>query len=207
MTYLLRNKPYIPKEIKDEKGPILLHISDTPEESYNYVIKVIENINPQYIVHTGDIVDNIKLETRKSYLPLYEKGSKKFIDFIENYSATSYYVMGNHDDINVVKTFLNKGIILGKGVIEIEGKTFFVSHEYEKSNVKVDYYLFGHSFDPFHYKKGNEIGLNGLISMNAIALSTGKIYQIEYPYGVNYYRKMERRSIGLWFSQIASMEV
>jgi len=195
--YLFINKPYIPPEIKTEEGPLLLHISDTPEESYKYVMKVIENINPQYIVHTGDIVDNIKLETNKSYLYLYEKGLEKFINSIEKHNITTYYVMGNHDDIDSVIKFSNKGIILERGVIEIEGRSFYVSHEYEKSNIKTNYCLFGHSPEIVHYKEKEQTILNGLLHMNVIALSTGTIYQIEYPLGTNYYRKIEKGSIGL----------
>lgn len=195
--YLLINKPYIPKEIKTEKGPLLLHISDTPEESYKYVMKAIDDINPQYIVHTGDIVDNIKLETSDSYLSLYKKGLEKFIESIEKRNAILYYVMGNHDDIDSVMELSNKGIILEKGVIEIEGYSFYASHEYEESNIQTNYSLFGHSPEPSHYRNKDQSVLNGLLNMNVIALSTGNIYQIEYPLGTNYYRKIERGSIGI----------
>jgi len=191
------NKPYIPPELEAEKGPLLLHMSDTPEESYKYVIRVIDHINPQYIVHTGDIVDNIKLETNSSYLSIYENGLKKFIDSLESYNAIPYYVIGNHDNIDSVIKFSNKGIILDRGVIEIEGYSFYVSHEYEESNTKANYCLFGHSPVPSHYKDKEKTILNGILHMNVIALSTGKVYQIEYPLGTNYYRKIEKGSIGL----------
>lgn len=58
---LLLNKPYIPAELADTKGPLLLHISDTPQEIYPYIIKFVQMLQPSYIVHTGDLVDNIKL--------------------------------------------------------------------------------------------------------------------------------------------------
>lgn len=198
--YLFFNKPYIPPEIKLEKGPLLLHISDTPEESYNYVMKVIDNINPQYIVHTGDIVDNIKLETNINYLSTYENGLKNFLDSIESYDLVPYYVIGNHDHINSVTKFSKKGIILEKGVIEIEGYSFYLSHQYEEFeeySIKTDYWLFGHSPNPCHYKSEEQVILNGLLHMNIIALSTGNIYQIEYPLSTNYYRKIEKGSIGI----------
>lgn len=195
--YLLFNQPYIPPELKDEKGPLLLHISDTPEESYKYIIKVIDKINPQYIVHTGDIVDNIKLGTNRNYLSIYENALKKIMDVIEDYNAVPYYIIGNHDDINSVIKFSNKGIILEKGIIEIEGHSFYVSHEYEAGNIKAEYCLFGHDPAPVHYREKNQTILNGLLHINIIALSTGKIYQLEYPIGTDYYRKIERRSIGL----------
>ncbi len=174
-----------------------MHISDTTEEAYKYIMKVVEEINPQYIVHTGDIVDNIKLETNYSYLHLHQKGLKKFIDSIEKYRAKIYYVLGNHDDKESVEMFSSRGIILERGIIEIEGKTFYVSHKYKKSNANTDYYLFGHSFEPGHCKDKDQILLNGVLNMSVISLSTGNIYQIEYRMGINYYRKMERGSIGL----------
>lgn len=189
--------PYIPGEIYQDGGPLLLHISDTPEEVHSYIIKVIEKINPQYIVHTGDIVDNIKLETNSNYLSMYKNRLKKFIDSIEQYNTIPYYVMGNHDDINSVTMLSKKGIILEKGVIEIEGNSFCLSHDFDDCGTETDYCLFGHCFDTFRCKDNKKLILNGLNNMNVIGLSTGKVYQIKYPVGVNYYRKMERGSIGL----------
>lgn len=183
--------------MKNEEGPLLMHISDTTEETFKYILQVIKSINPQYIVHTGDIVDNIKLETNKDYLPLYERGLKKIIDSIENCDLTPYYVIGNHDNINSIRSVSKKGIILKKGVVEIEGRSFNLSHKYEKSNIDTDYFLYGHAFYPAHYKEGNRINLNGILNMNVIALFSGNIYHLEYPMGINYYRKMERGSIGL----------
>lgn len=190
--------PYIPEEIYKDKGPLLLHISDTPEESYSFIFKVIEKINPQYIVHTGDIVDNIKLETNKNYLYLYEEALERFIKAIEKHkNITPYYVMGNHDDIDSVKRLSNRGIILEKGVVSIEGLDFCLFHDYEKLDIKTDYCLFGHKFHPSHHIDEGQIVLNGILNINIISLSTGNLYQIDYPSGINYYRKMTRGSIGL----------
>lgn len=195
--YRLLGIPYIPEEIYKDGGSLLLHISDTPEECYSYIMKVIEKINPQYIVHTGDIVDNIKLETNSNYLPSYEIGLKRFIDSIEQYNIKAYYVMGNHDNINSVAKISKKGIILEKGIIEIEDNSFCLSHNYDNCEVETDYCLFGHDFNQFYCSNKNKLALNGLLNMNVIGLSTGKVYKVKYPMGINYYRKMERGSIGL----------
>lgn len=195
--YLFFNKPYIPPELKKEEGPILLHISDTPEESFKYIIKVIDKINPQYIVHTGDIVDNIKLGTNRNYLSTYENGLQKIIQSIEEYNVHPYYIVGNHDNIDSIMKFSNKGVVLERGFIEIEKSLFYVSHEYEEGHIKADYCLFGHAPAPYHYKEKNQTILNGLLNINIIVLSTGKVYQLEYPVGTNYYRKIERKSVGL----------
>jgi hypothetical protein len=50
----LINYPHISIDfLKDLKGPLLLHISDTPSGIYNDIFKIIDIIKPQYIVHTG----------------------------------------------------------------------------------------------------------------------------------------------------------
>lgn len=174
-----------------------MHISDTTEGIYKYIDRVIQEINPQYIVHTGDIVDNIKLETNADYLYLHQKGLSLFQDVIKKYRGNIYYALGNHDDRESVKSILNGGIIVSKELITIEGKVFSMSHKYEMLQKKADYYLFGHSFDPCSYEKSGEVFLNGLTKINIIVLSTGRIYELGYPVGVNYERKMEKRSVGL----------
>lgn len=189
--------PYIPEEVYEDEGALLLHISDTPEESYPYIMKVIEKINPQYIVHTGDIVDNIKLENNFTFLPSYENKAKEFIASIEKYNAKPYYVVGNHDNIDSIAKISKKGTILEKGIVEIEDTLFCLSHSYQDCNKETDYCLFGHNFKEFYFEDQDKSALNGLNNMNVIGLSTGKVYKINYPMGINYYRKMVKRNIGL----------
>ena len=74
------NYPYIPKELLENlKGPILLHISDTPVDIYKYIFRIVEKLKPQIIVHTGDLVDNIKLEKYKDKIIQYHKGVAKLL--------------------------------------------------------------------------------------------------------------------------------
>lgn len=189
--------PYIPEEIYEDKGALLLHISDTPEESYPYIMKVIEKINPQYVVHTGDMVDNIKLENNFSYLSSYENKLEKFINSIEKYNIKPYYVIGNHDNIHSIERLSKKGTVLEEGIVEIENNLFSLSHSHEGCKNEADYCLFGHNFKEFYFQDQEKLALNGLNSMNVIGLSTGRVYKINYPMSMNYYRRMERLSIGL----------
>lgn len=191
--------PYISKELLDEiKGPILLHISDTPVDIYGYIFRIIEILKPQYIVHTGDMADNIKLEIYKYKMDSYCKGVAKLIDGVEkNKFSKIYYVLGNHDDYETVSNLTDRGIILNDGILTIEGYTFSVSHYYKENLNDVDFNLYGHSFEPSHYIKGATVGLNGLLNINIIDLSNKRVFQLDYPSGTDTSRGMKLKRIGL----------
>jgi predicted phosphodiesterase len=193
------NYPYISKELLDEiKGPILLHISDTPVDIYNYIFRVIDILKPQYIVHTGDMADNIKLEIYKYKMDSYCKGVAKLVDGIEkNNCSKIYYVLGNHDNYETVSNMTKRGIILKDGILDIDGCSFFVSHYYKENCNKVDFNLYGHSFEPNHYKKDSTVGLNGLLNINIIDLSNKRVFHLDYPTGTNVSRGMKLKRIGL----------
>lgn len=194
------NYPYISKELLEEiKGPILLHISDTPVDIYNYIFRVIDILKPQYIVHTGDMADNIKLEIYKYKMDSYCKGVAKLIEGIEKNNKCSkiYYVLGNHDDYETVSNLTKRGIILRDGTLDLDGCSIIVSHYYKENSNKVDFNLYGHSFEPNHYKKDTTVGLNGLLNINIIDLSNKRVFHLNYPSSTNISRGMKLRRIGL----------
>ena len=191
--------PNISDEItKELKGPIILHISDTPEDVYKRIFKVINILRPQYIIHTGDMADNIKLENNRKLIYSYQKNMVKLIGGLEatEYSKV-YYVLGNHDDYETVSRLSRKGTILEDGILTIDDCTLFVSHYHKENTFNADFNLFGHSFEPGHYKKDETRGLNGLLNINIIDLSSKKVFHLEYPVGTNRQRCMESRKIGL----------
>ncbi len=197
---LLLNIPYIPEELYTRgKGPFLLHISDTPEEIHGYIFNTIKKINPQYIVHTGDIVDNIKLETYKNKKMAYAKALKGLVHNMENTGARGiYYAVGNHDDVDILRETIKQGRILGgKETFTIGEYSFYATHYYQEKRPSASFHLFGHSFTPGNKKDDGEIILNGTLNMHAIDLSTGEVYYIPYPLGTNQFRKMERARIGI----------
>ena len=197
---LLLNIPYISKDFYEEgKGPFLLHISDTPEEIHSYLIKLVKKINPQYIVHTGDIVDNIKLEIDKQKKDSYLKGLKKTVKYLETTDAKDvYFTAGNHDDRELIKAVISRSRLLEENeTFTIEGYSFYASHYFCEARPSTDYYLFGHSFEPKNKIEESKILLNGLTNINVIDLSTGRVYIAIYPLGTNQFRKMERVRIGI----------
>ncbi|KAB3540988.1 metallophosphoesterase [Alkaliphilus pronyensis] len=198
VAYSLTNYPYIPEEfIKEAVGPMLIHISDTPSDIYTYIYRVIEKVKPKYIIHTGDLVDDIKLEILKGFKDEYYKNAKKLIKRLDASDAITYYALGNHDDHNIVTGLTDRGIVIEKATVEIESLIFHLNHYHEDNNEDKDFYLFGHGFYPAHYNGTDFIGLNGLLNINIIDLSTKKVYQLKYPIGTNRLRRMELGRIGI----------
>lgn len=195
----LFNYPYISEELlKEIKGPILLHISDTPVDTYPYIFRIIKTLKPQFIIHTGDMADNIKLEIYKNRIDCYHKGVTKLIDGLEkNLDSKIYYILGNHDDYETVSQLTKRGVILEEGLLTIEDCRLAVGHYHKEYSFKVDFNLYGHSFVPRHYKKEGTIGLNGLLNINIIDLSTKGVFHLNYPVGTNRLRGMELKRIGI----------
>lgn len=193
------NYPYIQGDLlKNIKGPVLLHISDTPVDIYPYIFRIIHIIKPQYIIHTGDMADNIKLEKYKNRINYYYKDVKELIEGLEkNEFSKVYYLLGNHDDYDTVSQLTKRGIILEEGLFTIEKCKFTVGHYHKEYSHNVDFSLYGHSFVPYHYTKNGTIGLNGLLNINIIDLSNKKVYHLDYPVGTNKSRSMELKKFGL----------
>lgn len=195
----LFNYPSISEDfLKDIKRPVLLHISDTPVDSYNYIFKIINILKPEYIVHTGDMADNIKLGIYKDKINYYYIGVKKLIEGLEkNEFSEIYYVLGNHDDYDIVRQLTKRGTILEESILTINGCSLEVGHYFKKYIYKADFNLFGHSLEPGHYAKRGVIGLNGVLNINVIDLSNKEVFHLEYPKGTNQSRGLELKRIGL----------
>jgi predicted phosphodiesterase len=195
----LFNYPYIPKEILNKlKGPILLHISDTPVGIYSYIFKLIDFLNPQFIIHTGDMVDNIKLGNYRNKLGRYHYEVAKLVEGLEKREQSQiYYILGNHDDYETVNKLTKRGIVLKDGILTINDCKIAVSHYYKEYSCKVDFNLYGHCFEPMHYKNDETIGLNGVLNINVIDLSTKEIFHLDYPVGTNKLRLMEPKGFSL----------
>lgn len=187
------NYPYIPKGLLEKlSGPVLLHISDTPVGIYSYIFRLIDILNPQFIIHTGDMVDNIKLGNCKNKINQYKHEVAKLIEGLEESRCSEiYYIMGNHDDYETVSKLTKKGTVLEDGIITINNCKIAVSHYFKEFSYKVDFNLYGHCFEPIHYKNDETVGLNGVLNINIIDLSTKEIFHLDYPIGTNRLRLME----------------
>lgn len=190
---LFFNRVYIPRRIEQMKRPIVMHISDTPEEIYPYLYQLINRVKPEYLIHTGDMVDNIKLEVNSMLEPDYHRALEGFIENLESSAAGKiYYVSGNHDQKNRIEALTRKGKVLTQGRIVIEDYGFYINHFFLKEHPLEDYYLYGHSFEPKSHQEKGEIRLNGLEAIYLISLKEKGVKKLPYPLGTNGFRKMER---------------
>lgn len=186
--YRLIGYVYIPKELREDKQTILLHISDTPEIFFPALKRIVKTLHPDYIVHTGDLVDNIKLEIYPASINGYEKRVQILLEILEESDAKEIYLcIGNHDSKKILERLAKRSkLIEGWKKIDINNLEFTLSH-FSREILKFPskYNLFGHDLSVNNIKQYNQIHLNGIISINVINLDTGKIYNLPYPFGTD----------------------
>lgn len=192
-------RPNMDDSLTSEDSNLLLHISDTPSQFYPELKRIIKLIDPRYIIHTGDLADNIKTEFSPSLLTKYKYEAKKILNILNSSNTEDIYItIGNHDNYDFIDK--NKGklnVYTEMGEININNTKFVFSHycDYLKQE-KADIYLFGHDIEPKSLITESGIYLNGVISINVINLDTLEIMSIKYPIGTDSAR-MSRNRIGL----------
>jgi predicted phosphodiesterase len=170
---------YVPKDLRHSNA--LVHISDTPSFIYKAIIKMIKKIKPRVIIHTGDIVDDIKLEIRPQLIEVYKKEANKFINEISKYAELIILVPGNHDDFTKLRLKDNVKILNEGDVFIFDGIKLGLSHKYENLPLNCDFYLYGHDKNCL-----KDYYLNGIKNINVI--KDKKIFKLCYPIGTDNYR-------------------
>ncbi|AFL94470.1 putative metallo-dependent phosphatases-like protein [Thermococcus cleftensis] len=161
----------------------VMHVSDTPESVYRFIGEVIEKTQPDHIVHTGDLADNIKLERRPELKPLYIGAVRKLARVLKSSGAKLYVVPGNEDDYETVNEFFGESVVDPGTVVEIEGTKLALGHTWKDVvNLNADFRLYGHNF------KLIERGLNGVLGVNFILLPSRRTYRVKYPGGTDFDR-------------------
>ncbi|WP_026893991.1 metallophosphoesterase [Clostridiisalibacter paucivorans] len=199
LIYLISGKPFLPKDIINGNGKLLLHISDTPESFYSTLKSIINQLKPNYIVHTGDLVDNIKLEIRPYKINYYKKRVSDIIDIMENSSADKVFIaLGNHDDKSAVMNYVNRSKIIDlSDNTYIQNINVMMSH-YPNEILKSpgDLNLFGHNISLYTNTKNKKIYLNGIMNINIINLDTLDLFTLPYPFGTDE-KRLCKKKIGL----------
>lgn len=177
----------------------VLHITDTPKSTFSYIEKLIQQFNPEYIIHTGDLVDNIKLELYPYKRDDYKKEVKGIIDILERSNAKEIYVVvGNHDDLEIINALSHRITIIDDSqLIDILGKTFLITHNADHINktLKVDYILYGHNFLT-QYDYSPEKYFNGLNYIYILYPRIDQFVRLKYPLGTNDQR-LQKSKLGI----------
>lgn len=187
--------PNIPLDLKDINEPIALHISDTPVSYHSFIYRVIEELQPNYLIHTGDLVDNIKMEFNPQLKDAYDLRVAPFIKHLEGFSLEEVFiVVGNHDDLDIIKKYGQKIKIIEEGTsLTLEKIKLNLAHHPWNLKGEGKYNLYGHNLKDIPQLNG-QIFLNGLNKMHVILLNSDRVVSIDYPYGINQDRKMYYRS-------------
>lgn len=179
---------YLSERLLNNPEPKILHISDTPTVFYSSLAKIIKKLEPQYIIHTGDLVDNIKLDIRPNKLDEYQKGVHSLFNILEDSNAQKIYITpGNHDDLEIMEMASKRSTILTQTqVINIDNIEIKASHYSEDLiNSQVKYNLFGHDIAPKSSINKGKLFLNGIENINIITLYSGHVFALPYPLGTN----------------------
>lgn len=177
-------KRQIPKDVFDFEH-VIMHITDTPDGVYSFLKRLVELVEPEVIIHTGDLVDNIKLELSRKDIDLYEKRVCQLMSILRKKSVRRIYCIGNHDDEQLMKKYMTSGDELYHSIcLNLWERNYWVSHKYE-ALTDGDFYLFGHNIDVKSYFKNGCKVLNGLTGVYLIDGRTGQTALISYPIGTD----------------------
>ena len=183
--------------------PLLLHVSDTPSHIYPELKRILDVLKPDYIIHTGDLVDNVKLGLHPSLIQRYERELGVLMGIMHQSGAKRIiFVLGNHDNMDVVEKLGGPIEIYEEGgQSTFDGVEIAFTHYASDLNRRFGYeealfYLFGHDVTLKSQEIEQQVFLNGIEAMHLIDLSTGDYLAIEYPIGTESAR-LNRHRIGI----------
>lgn len=187
---------HIDSDLKDSNHLRLLHISDTPSTIYPEIKRIIEVLQPDYIVHTGDIADNLKLELHASCMDKFKHEAIKVLKIMNSSNAKRIILaLGNHDDLSYIKEHSGRiEIIDNSETIDIEGTRFAIGHTLDSLlELNADFYLYGHDLTICTETIEDKIFLNGISTINLIDLKTLEVKKLYYPMGTDDERLQRKR--------------
>ena len=190
---------YVPEDVRRLKGRVILHISDTPFTFYASLARLIRLLDPLWIIHTGDLADNVKLEIAPWELPRYIHSVRQLAAIlVPEKKRRVVVVTGNHDHPATVRSLFSGSMLFeGKGRVKACGLDLNLSHDMAGFLTPFGRYnLYGH--DPNVSDPPGEKGvfLSGISAVNVIAAETGNVYSLPYPGYVDDAR-LGRRKRGL----------
>ncbi len=180
----------VPSQYAELERPLLLHCSDTPSSLYRHLRALIRRMEPDYVIHTGDVADEIKLEFCPGELSHYTKTVRKLFISLEELSHRRLFVVpGNHDDAEVLDAVGGRTTIVAEGtVLDIEGVRIGVSHRFSSAASGAAYHLYGHASEPPTHRHAHTACINGMAAISVISLSTGALHYLPYPASAHRHR-------------------
>jgi predicted phosphodiesterase len=164
-----------------------MHISDTPTMAYSAIKHLIALLNPDYIVHTGDLADNIKLELHPDQLDQYSRKIKSLASILLASRAEIYITIGNHDHLETVKNIFPFATIFRKtGYININDTKIGISHYHHTiDSHDLDLLLYGHNLTTGSQFESKPCFSNALEGIFIYDFKPLKVHRLSYPLGTD----------------------
>lgn len=197
----LSGRAYLPEELRrrlqSEGGALVVHISDTPWEIYPFLRRLLRQVRPKYTIHTGDLVDDVKLEYDPHKRNRWIDRARRLHDIlVEDSERRVMIVPGNHDDPEQLLEIAGD-LYVEPGVHEIGGRAFHLDHYGPNGEARAEFDLFGHAREPASGVTDRGRLLNGITEVSVIDLARGTVYPVPYPVDTDRYRLLERSGGGM----------
>ena len=95
----------LPLHLQEARGKCLVHVSDTPSVFYGDLRRLLEFLEPLCLVHTGDLVDDVKLALRPGYSRIFRNRLRLLAEVMSAVPGDRVAIItGNHDLPEVVRS-------------------------------------------------------------------------------------------------------
>ena len=175
----------------------LLHVSDTPSVFYPDLARLLAAVRPRFVIHTGDLADEIKIRSGVLDRALYGQKTKSLLEILEASGATRVFLlMGNHDDPETVRGLARRAEVLeGCALLDLEGVRIAAAHRPEDLWEHVaDLNLYGHDTSVLPPDVDGRLYLNGNVKIRVIDLESREVVSIDYPRSVHDARQKKRKT-------------
>ena len=179
---LITNPIYHIADPKGCKGKILFHIGDVSRARYAEIMSLICRIRPDVLVHTGDMVDDLKAGRIPEDVSEYKEWIPHLVRWMEKLVPEVYIVPGNNDLpehlAQVVKT---AKIIPPKSTLTFGNLQIGCAHRVKDVVGDEPIHLYGHgpTNDTHSFKEGYKIYANAIYGPTVVSLEDGHCIRLE----------------------------
>ncbi|HON34207.1 MAG: metallophosphoesterase [Thermovirgaceae bacterium] len=185
----------LPVCLEGARGRCLVHVSDTPSAFYGDLNKLLGYLEPLCLVHTGDLVDEVKLGLRPGDDDLFRRKLKSLVKAMGKVPGERVTIVaGNHDLAGEIHPAFPRAKVFERGVrLSLCGLDVALAHSREElPQPPAAFNLFGHNADVMPDREGVRY-LNGVLGINVILVESGEVAVLPYPLYVDDARSCKRK--------------
>ena len=166
----IENEYSLPEEIRTTESTKILHIGDTHSFTYPYYKKLIDDVKPDILIHTGDFVDEVKVGRMFNVQDEYEDGVKRMAEMIKNSTAKEVYIVGGNNDVIpiIAKHLPDAKIVEPDSVVNICGVECNLGHGHFQATKGTEWSFYGHGLSGEEWSPDKNDTAEGICRCNVI---------------------------------------